>query len=72
MMITESNVAWVVQGIRAGTTRIDPLQTSVCWRPDVIPRSGDVELSSPDAMAAFIETMFFDPAVEGVKIVVLD
>ena len=72
MMLTESNVTWVIKGIRDGTTRIDPDQVSVMWRPNAESRPGSVDASSRDALADYIERMFFDPAVEGVKIVVLD
>jgi hypothetical protein len=72
MMLTESNVAWVVKGIRDGTTRIDPRQVAVMWRPNAEARPGSVDASSPDALADYIERMFFDPSVEGVKVVVLD
>jgi hypothetical protein len=73
MMLTESNVARVVKGIRDGTTRIDPEQVSVMWRPGAESRAGSVDASSsPDALADYIERMFFDPSVEGVKVVVFD
>ena len=72
MMLTESNVTRVVKDIRDGTTRIDPAQVTVMWRPNAESRPGGVDGSSPDALADYIEKMFFDPAVEGVKIVVLD
>jgi hypothetical protein len=72
MMVTESNVVSVVKGIRDGTTRIAPEQTSVLWRSNAASPPGTLDVSSPDAVADFIEAMFFDPSVEGVKIIVLD
>jgi hypothetical protein len=70
--VTESNVARIVQGLRDGTLRIDPERTCVRCHTGAERRPGALEVSSPEALAIFIETMFFDPSVEVVHIVMLD
>lgn len=72
MMITESNVTHVVRGIREGTLRVDAARTSVLWRPEAGAQPGMLDVTSPDALADSIAKLFFDPSVEGVKIVIIE
>ena len=71
-VVTESNVSWIVQGIRDGTIRIDPELTAVRWHTGAERRPGALDVSSPAALADFVEKMFFDPSVEAVLIVMRD
>jgi hypothetical protein len=71
-VVTESNVSWLVRGIRDGTIRIDPALTAVRAHTGAEWRPGARDVASPAALADFIETMFFDPSVEVLQIVLLD